>query len=88
MFRESLFKEVLFKLRPEDCQRASNAKSHRVNFPGTGTNDWLFQGQKELSMLQSRKDATVAEVKRRRGSRDHTLRGTVNQRKTLAFDSK
>jgi len=75
VFRESLFKEVLFKLRPEDCQRASNAKSHRVNFPGTGTNDWLFQGQKELSMLQSRKDATVAEVKRRRGKQGPHLEG-------------
>lgn len=49
-------------------------------------------------MLWRRKNATEAEVKRKRGSmgqdvvrgggRDHTLRGPVNQRKKLTFDSK
>lgn len=49
MFREKLFKEVLFKLRPEGCQRASNAKSHRVNFPGEGPTTGSFKATKSAA---------------------------------------
>ena len=73
-------------------------KSQEVNFSGRGTNNCKDpEARKSSSVLWSRKDATVAEVKRKRGSmgqdvvrgggRDHTLWGTVNQRKKLTFDS-